>query len=510
MNNRLYQSRESPKLRAKLREGSPASVMWFINADSMEQEEFSGQEIPAYAIIPCIWAGDLDEATAKADTIRRGYSTWKQGSRWDSVRNSREHTKERHVKYVWVDTSWPSMFTATESFDANNAMHRWYREADAWFIHLGHIPNPAAFDITEWLLQCWQFARGWTLEEFVVPPKVLFYDHNACIIGEKLPGLMPSGFSKIYCICQDILQDDSSTHEMLTTRGLPSITGKSPTRKEDSSYCGLYYGGTSMIVVDWDGQSTSRHSEGEITRTSIHTPSLEYALTSSSCKDIRFSLQSPSSSVLPASDDFASMSSFNWTYGPIPPIQGQLFDSTLLGVPDSDRVSNPIGKAEASVSARSCTDLIYSTRDTFVKMSPWKLLLDNSDIDTQPGEIYFMSKRIPSKLENCPITPSFGLQTFQISINSPPMLQEHEHIGVSKKASIWPRWMLQNLRQIGPDNTDTGPQDYKRYPIDPGHSYKSRGPDEDMISSVVTSYLESNGDIDIGGYQVLSPPLVRR
>ena len=84
------------------------------------------------------------------------------------------------IGYIWCDTCCIDKTNSTELSEAINSMFDWYKD-QLCYAYLGEVPQPgdhvsierdSAFAKYQW------FTRGWTLQEFVAPAHVIFFDET--------------------------------------------------------------------------------------------------------------------------------------------------------------------------------------------------------------------------------------------------------------------------------------------------------------------------------------------
>jgi hypothetical protein len=141
-------------------------------------KEFSGEDIPSYAILSHTW--DSNEVKFE-DIDRNGYeggSTKINGCCGQAVNDG--------LDYVWIDTCCIDKSSSAELSEAINSMWLWYGQASACYAYLSDVPDgngleveDSAFRRSRW------FTRCWTLQELIVPPTVRFYDKSWEFLGRK-------------------------------------------------------------------------------------------------------------------------------------------------------------------------------------------------------------------------------------------------------------------------------------------------------------------------------------
>ncbi|KAH8890725.1 HET-domain-containing protein, partial [Thozetella sp. PMI_491] len=155
--------------------------MRLLHAGTRTLHEFEGS-IPEYAILSHTWGAD----EIKFDDILREPSR----SQWSNKIDGCCGVALRHkVEYVWIDTCCINKSSSTELSEAINSMYNWYRGAKVCLVYLADVPSDedpgdenSRFRSSRW------FTRGWTLQEMLAPPLLIFYTGDWVLIGEVLRG----------------------------------------------------------------------------------------------------------------------------------------------------------------------------------------------------------------------------------------------------------------------------------------------------------------------------------
>jgi hypothetical protein len=64
-------------------------------------------------------------------------------------------------------------------------MFAWYRESDACYVYLSDFRDTNLRPAEEGLQESRWFTRGWTLQELIAPPQVLFFDMDWNYFGSR-------------------------------------------------------------------------------------------------------------------------------------------------------------------------------------------------------------------------------------------------------------------------------------------------------------------------------------
>ena len=180
--------------------------MRLINTTTFEFKEFSDRELPQYAILSHRWGHEecTHEDFAKLRRLRNTSDDRlpdeilaKNGYR--KIQSFCKIAHARGLQYAWADTCCIDKTSATELSEAINSMARWYAQADVCIVYLPDVSLLAeneARDVFQQLEESEWFNRGWTLQELLMPRKLIFYsaswerigalDKDRALIGQAL------------------------------------------------------------------------------------------------------------------------------------------------------------------------------------------------------------------------------------------------------------------------------------------------------------------------------------
>ncbi len=136
----------------------------------MNLEEFSGPQIPQYAILSHCWG--IEEVTFQ-DIQDIGRSRWHLMAGATKIRYAIVESSRHDLNYVWIDTCCIDKSSSAELSEATNSMYSWYEESEICFAYLEDIPS--AQSSTTGLGHSRWFIRGWTLQELIAPANINFY-----------------------------------------------------------------------------------------------------------------------------------------------------------------------------------------------------------------------------------------------------------------------------------------------------------------------------------------------
>jgi Heterokaryon incompatibility protein (HET) len=150
-------------------------------------EDVGHDRLPEYAILSHTWGteevtfGDMIDGTGKS---KAGY---------DKIRFCAQQAAIDGLQYCWVDTCCIDKSSSDELHEAINLMFRWYKNAVKCYVYLSDVSTrtpkssntlsqhtwESAFQSSRW------FTRGWTLQELLAPPLVVFFSQDGDRLGDK-------------------------------------------------------------------------------------------------------------------------------------------------------------------------------------------------------------------------------------------------------------------------------------------------------------------------------------
>lgn len=211
--------------------------MRLLNIHTLEFREYHS-DAPRYAIASHRWIAG-SEATYK--DVRRRRNTDQSGHR--KVIAFATYVKEHiaNVDWLWIDTCCIDEKSSQEVSEAINSMFRWYSNAEVCLAYLADVDSIDQFARSEW------WTRGWTLQELLAPPAVVFLTKDWKICGNKggdrcrvaldvgcpLEALIAS----LTNIPIHVLRDYEQSKGISVERKLDWAANRRTTREEDLSYC---------------------------------------------------------------------------------------------------------------------------------------------------------------------------------------------------------------------------------------------------------------------------------
>jgi len=147
--------------------------------DRFSLVEFTGQDIPPYAILSHTRGPDHEEVTFQ--DIINGTGQHKAG--YNKLAFCSTQAAKDGLGHFWVDTCCINKSSSAELTESINSMFQWYENALVCYVTLQDLDSTARLAAA--LPRCRWFTRGWTLQELLVPNEIRFYDRTWTCIGSK-------------------------------------------------------------------------------------------------------------------------------------------------------------------------------------------------------------------------------------------------------------------------------------------------------------------------------------
>lgn len=185
----------------------------------------SPPENPRYAVLSHRWTKD---EVIFADLESKNF---RPTSCLDKFWGSLHQARSDGLKFVWIDTCCINKDSSVELSEAINSMYRWYRSAECCYVYLADVDQEDwenSFPKSEW------FKRGWTLQELLAPQKVLFFDRQWRLLGDR------KGLAHIISCITGIDQAALETGDLSkysVAQKMSWAARRVTTFTEDSAYC---------------------------------------------------------------------------------------------------------------------------------------------------------------------------------------------------------------------------------------------------------------------------------
>ncbi|KAK3676846.1 hypothetical protein LTR78_003050 [Recurvomyces mirabilis] len=227
--------------------------MRLLNTTDFSFQEFwTFYTTPAYAILSHRWS---DEEVS--------FKIWRKGIGYVKIKKFCTVAKSFGFDWCWADTCCIDKRSSAELSEAVNSMYDWYKHSSLCITYLSDVHYNSEGPRTDWVFHDaiasmkhseW-FSRGWTLQELIAPPRILFLSSEWTILGHitshfilddgLVPGYPPlqAHISSITGIDVGILINSNVLEAACVAEKMSWAADRQTSRPEDMAYCllGLFH-----------------------------------------------------------------------------------------------------------------------------------------------------------------------------------------------------------------------------------------------------------------------------
>ncbi|KAI1795382.1 HET-domain-containing protein [Ganoderma leucocontextum] len=250
--------------------------MWLLSTDRAELHWFHDPEgVPGgYAILSHVWEGqeqtfkeiqDLRAKCAKSDQNPRDFASPK-------VRACCTLAERHGYKWIWDDTCCINKESSAELSEAINSMFRYYSLAKICYAYLYDVPRAedlrpllegadSAFRQSRW------HTRGWTLQELIAPPFLVFLSNDWEMLGTKME--LAELLEEITKVPVAVLRLAQAVHDFSVACRMSWAANRDTTRAEDMAYCLMGIFSINMPTLYGEGERAFLRLQEEIMKQSV-------------------------------------------------------------------------------------------------------------------------------------------------------------------------------------------------------------------------------------------------
>ena len=252
--------------------------MWLLSTDRAELHHFHDPTcVPGgYAILSHVWEGpeqtfrELQELRVKCaalEQIPRDLASPK-------VRESCCIAQRHGYKWIWNDTCCINKESNADLSEAINSMFRYYSLATICYAYLYDVPNKtrdgrldaysSPFRVSEW------HRRGWTLQELIAPPFLVFLSKDWDILGTKVE--LAELLEEITKVPAEVLRFAYAVSDTSVASRMSWAAHRETTRFEDMAYCLMGIFSINMSTLYGEGQRAFLRLQEEILKQTPDAP----------------------------------------------------------------------------------------------------------------------------------------------------------------------------------------------------------------------------------------------
>ncbi len=175
----------------------------------------------------------------------------------DKIKRFCKIAAEHNYDYAWADACCIDQTSSSELSEAINSMYDWYRYASVCYVFLHDVPSPTPtsmpldahegpFSKSRW------HKRGWTLQELLAPPEVIFLSAEWSIIGSKLT--LADLIHNVTQIDSRVLTGKQALEDCSVACRLSWASSRKTKRIEDEAYSLMGIFGVNMPTTYGEGR----------------------------------------------------------------------------------------------------------------------------------------------------------------------------------------------------------------------------------------------------------------
>ncbi|KAH9914765.1 heterokaryon incompatibility protein-domain-containing protein [Epithele typhae] len=224
---------------------------------------------PGYAILSHTWGPREDTFQA----VQKLNEEAKQATPADALKARISElslqAEKFEYEFAWVDTCCIDKTSSAELSEAINSMFQYYSHSAVCYVYLSDVPSipyEESFRRSKWHF------RGWTLQELLASPVVLFFSEQWELLGTKhdLAQLLYEATG----VPAAVLRFETDIQHMSIVERLSWASRRETTRPEDIAYCLFGIFGINMPTLYGEGGEKAFYRLlEEIMKTSHHTQS---------------------------------------------------------------------------------------------------------------------------------------------------------------------------------------------------------------------------------------------
>ncbi|KAE8323618.1 hypothetical protein BDV39DRAFT_208603 [Aspergillus sergii] len=238
------------------------------NAVPLQLKEFGEDKINKrgikYAILSHRWG---DDETSFQDLARLEETGLKATKGYKKIQRFLERAAKDGYEYAWIDTCCINKESSAELSEAINSMFRWYQLADICYAYLQDVhPSKTPASINTELQKSEWFQRGWTLQELIAQPHLVFLSNDWTDIGDKND--LSQLISKITQIDEGVLRGETRLSDCSVAKRMSWASTRVTTRTEDTAYCLMGIFNVNMPLLYGEGRKAFIRLQEEIMKES--------------------------------------------------------------------------------------------------------------------------------------------------------------------------------------------------------------------------------------------------
>lgn len=246
--------------------------MRLIDCSTLTLHSVEISQAPSYVVLSHTWTDDEVLFEDMRDLFVR-----QNREGWGKIETTCQRANIAGLRFAWVDTCCIDKSSSAELSENINSMFKIYRQASVCYAYLADFKVPVGYrahpgqpppDITG----CRWFERGWTLQELIAPPDLLFFDRDWTLVGTR--GELSDQISRRTNIPRRMLKAHSISlmrfllNSCSIALRMSWAAGRTTARPEDMAYSLLGIFDISMPMLYGEGYRAFRRLQEELMKES--------------------------------------------------------------------------------------------------------------------------------------------------------------------------------------------------------------------------------------------------
>jgi hypothetical protein len=268
--------------------------MRLLNTETLQLEVFEGGCKLSYAILSHTWG---DDEVSFQDLVS-GLAPERKA--WLKVESCCAKARTEGYQYVWIDTCCIDKSSSAELSEAINSMFKWYQDAEVCYAYLADVELEVGLQfgkrkesdlesgvlvgsVAEAIVESRWFTRGWTLQELLAPPDVVFFSATWKELGTR--DSLAFLISMATKIDINVLKQQKGLSSYSVAQRLSWASQRQTSKIEDEAYCLMGLFGVSMPLLYGEGPKAFQRLQLEIMK-ECYDPSILAWASVDSCATI--------------------------------------------------------------------------------------------------------------------------------------------------------------------------------------------------------------------------------
>lgn len=235
--------------------------MWLIETTTLQLEYFTECPSKQYAVLSHTWEDEeltFNNFHPIQSRLKKGF--WK-------VQQCCKQAKSEGLRYAWVDTCCIDKTSSADLSEAINSMFSWYQSARTCYVYMADVAPAFGSDVSkaDFPRSRW-FTRGWTLQELLAPPSVMFFDSGWTALGSKHK--LAAQIAAATRIDRGILTGEKTIDDYSVAQRMSWAAKRITTRIEDTAYSLLGIFNVNMPLLYGEGAKAFKRLQETIIQVS--------------------------------------------------------------------------------------------------------------------------------------------------------------------------------------------------------------------------------------------------